>query len=125
MIPRNLESHACERLVGLGRAEPAAQSDFEGQILPDGQLWFESVAVSEITEARVVAIAVCPDRAATPGDCPLLRLEESCEHTQKSRLAGSVRPRDMNAAARGDFDGDPADHFAIAAPDLELLRGKS
>jgi hypothetical protein len=31
----------------------------------------------------------------------------------------------MNAIARGGIDGDAAEHLAIAAPDLEILRGKS
>jgi len=124
-IRRTREADAFQRIVYLRCFDPASQADFKFEIFAGAHFGFESVAVREVTQDCPVCIAVRVDRSSTPGDTPLLRRQEAGKDTEKSRFARAVRPGNMDAIAGGGLDGNPADHLAVAAPDVDIARGKS
>lgn len=125
LIRRGHKPDTRQRVVNFGSLEPPPQPDFEGEVFARSQFRFKSVAVGEVTQVCPVGIAVRSDRSAAPGHTPLLRRQEPGEHAQQSRLSRAIRARDMNAIAGGGLDGNSADHLAVAAPDMDIVRGKS
>lgn len=124
-IGRVRKADAFQYLDDLRGFDAPSQTDLKCEILAGAQFRFQPVTVREVAQVGTVRIAVRSDRSSTPGDTPLLRRQESSKDTEKSCFSRSVRTGDMDAIARDGLDGNPADHLAVAAPDMDIARGKS
>ncbi|HSC06245.1 MAG TPA: hypothetical protein VLD59_05425, partial [Steroidobacteraceae bacterium] len=124
-IRRRCQSDSRQRIIDLGSAHGTAQTDFENEIFACCQFRLQPVAVREVAQACAVSVAVRSDRATAPGDRPLLRRQESGENAKQRGFARAIRSGDMHTMAGRGLDGNPVDHLAFAAPDLNIPRGKS